>query len=228
MISKNHSNRRAYNWLVYKIGDKFLEKFIDLYKGDMYDLGCGEKPYKAFFENYVDKYIGVDWAGTLHALNADIIADLNKPLPIESGVADTIISLSVMEHLYNPQIMLSESYRILKPGGNIILQVPFQWWIHEEPYDYYRYTIHGLKYMFEEAGFTNIKVEPSSGLFTSIAMKKNYFDLRFVRGPKLLKKIIYSLFIPFWFFRQLLAISMDKIDKNWNLETSGYWVVAQK
>ena len=55
-----------------------------------------------FFYNIVPDNIGVDWSLSIHNLKADIVADLNKLLPIENAVADTIISLSVMEHLYEP------------------------------------------------------------------------------------------------------------------------------
>ena len=79
-------------------------------------------------------------------MKADIVADLNKPLPIESEVADVVVSISVLEHLCEPMTMLSESFRILKPGGSILLQVPWQWWIHEAPYDFYRYSPYGLNY----------------------------------------------------------------------------------
>ncbi|WP_198166338.1 methyltransferase domain-containing protein [Prosthecochloris sp. HL-130-GSB] len=117
MISSTHTNRRPYNWLVYNIGDRFLEKYIPYYKGVMYDLGSGESPYKDFFLQHVDQYIAVDWAESLHDLKADILADLNKPLPIESSVADTVISLSVLEHLHSPRTLLGEAYRILRRGG---------------------------------------------------------------------------------------------------------------
>jgi ubiquinone/menaquinone biosynthesis C-methylase UbiE len=80
-------------------------------------LGAGESPYKTFFLQHAKKYVAVDWAGSLHNTKADIAADLNKPLPIESAVADTVVSLSVMEHLCEPQTMLNEAFRILKPGG---------------------------------------------------------------------------------------------------------------
>lgn len=45
-ISSLHSNRRAYNWLVYDNGDRWLERNVDFYRGVTYDLGCGEAPYK--------------------------------------------------------------------------------------------------------------------------------------------------------------------------------------
>ncbi len=187
MISKNHSNRRAHNWLIYNIGDNFLAKFSPLYTGTLYDLGAGESPYKDFFLQYATHYIAVDWSGSYHATKADIAADLNKPLPIDSSVADTVVSLSVMEHLCEPQMMLNEAFRILKPGGSMVLQVPWQWWIHEAPYDFFRYTPYGLNYLFEKAGFVDINIESQSGYFTTAILKWNYFSNRLVRGPKALR-----------------------------------------
>jgi len=228
MISNNHTNRRPYNWLVYNIGDRFLEKYIPLYKGVMYDLGSGESPYKEFFQKHVDQYIAVDWAECLHDLKADILADLNIPLPIDSNVADTVISLSVLEHLYSPHTMLSEAYRILKRGGAIILQVPFQWQVHEAPHDFFRYTPYGLKHLFEEAGFVDISVDPLTGFFSMIILKLNYFSLGLIRGPKILRMLIESILTPFWYIGQVCAPYLDKIDRNWSRETTGYYVIARK
>lgn len=124
MISKNHSNRNFHNWLIYNINDKFLMKMSHMYTGELYDFGCGESPYKKFFLQFASNYLGVDWSDSLHITKPDIVADLNKHLPIESCIADTIVSFSVLEHLSEPQIMLNEAYRILKPGGHIVIQVP--------------------------------------------------------------------------------------------------------
>jgi SAM-dependent methyltransferase len=228
MISKNHSNRRLYNWLAYDIGDHLLVKNINYYKGILYDLGSGESPFRDFFLQYAEQYIAVDWSGSFHTTNADIAADLNKPLPIESEVADAVVSLSVLEHLCEPQMMLNEAFRILKPRGGIVLQVPWQWWIHEAPYDYFRYTPYGLKYLFQKAGFVNILVEAQAGYFTTTVLKWNYFTRRFIRGPKPLRWLIKAILLPFWYLGQKIAPLLDKLDRNWALETSGYYVTARK
>lgn len=227
-ISQKHSNRRAHNWLIYDIGDHFLLKFSSSFKAVLYDLGAGESPYKEFFLQYADKYIAVDWAGSYHNTKADIAADLNKPMPIEAEVADTVVSLSVLEHLCEPQIMLNEAFRIHKPGGAIVLQVPWQWWIHEAPYDFFRYTPFGLKYLFEKAGFAEVVVEPQSGFFTMWILKANYFSQRFIRGPRTLRWAIRAILLPFWYLGQKAAPLLDKLDRNWALETSGYYVTAKK
>ena len=85
-VSLPHANRQAHNWLVYEDGDRILTDRIPDYKGILCNLGCGEAPYRAFFEQYVDRYIGIDWSESLHAIHADIIADLNAPLPMASEV----------------------------------------------------------------------------------------------------------------------------------------------
>jgi SAM-dependent methyltransferase len=217
------------NWLALKINNTITKNSCDKYiKGTVYDLGCGERPYEEDILKVADKYIGVDWGGTLHNLKADIVSDLNKLLPIESDVADTVTSFQVMEHLSEPQTMLNEAYRILKRDGNIILTVPFQWWVHEAPYDYFRYTPYGLKYMFEKAGFVDIKVTPNTGFFVMWILKMNYFSSRFIRGPRPLRWIIKAVLIPIWFISQVLAPLLDKLDRHPELETGGYTVVARK
>lgn len=228
MISKTHTNRRAHNWLAYQTSDRFLQRFIPLYKGTLYDLGAGESPYKDFFLQHAQHYVAVDWTGSFHATKADIAADLNQPLPIESGIADTVVSLSVMEHLCEPQNMLNEAFRILKPGACIVLQVPWQWWIHEAPYDFFRYTPYGLKYLMKKAGFADVKVEPQAGFFTTMALKANYFSMRFIRGPKPLRWAIKACLVPIWYFGQKAAPILDRLDNDWALEASGYFVTARK
>lgn len=226
--SEFHSNKKPYNWLIYDISDKWLESYSKYYKGTLVDLGCGEAPHRNYFLQYVDKYIGVDWTNTLHNSKADIISDLNKKIEIENDFADTIISLSVMEHLCEPQIFLNESYRILKKDGTIILGVPWMWWIHEAPHDYFRYTPYGLKYMFEKAGYKDIQVQPTTGFFSMWFLKMNYFSLKWIKGSKIRKAFTKAFLIPFWYTSQKLAPWLDNKHRGWSLESAGFFVIAKK
>lgn len=226
--SEFHSNKKPYNWLIYNISDKWLESYSKYYKGTLVDLGCGEAPHKNYFLQYVDKYIGVDWTNTLHNSKADIISDLNKEIKIEDDFADTIISLSVMEHLCEPQTFLNESYRILKKDGTIILGVPWMWRIHEAPHDYFRYTPYGLKYMFEKAGYKDIHIQPTSGFFTMWFLKMNYFSLKWIKGSKIRRSFTRGFLIPFWYLSQKLAPWLDSKHRGWSLESAGFFVVAKK
>jgi ubiquinone/menaquinone biosynthesis C-methylase UbiE len=115
--SEFHSNRGWHNWVIYNIGDKFLEKYSKHLKGHLVDLGCGEAPFKNYFLQFADKYTGVDWLNAFHNSGINVVSDLNVGINLDDEVADSIISLSVMEHLCEPQVFLNESYRILKKGG---------------------------------------------------------------------------------------------------------------
>ncbi len=223
-----HPNRAPHNWLIYEINDRFLQESSRYCRGTLYDLGCAESPYKDFFLRYASSYVGVDRGDSLHELSADVFADLNEPLPIASEAADTVVSMSVIEHLSQPWVMLGEAHRILKPDGWFILQVPFQWWVHGDPHDYYRYTSDGLRMLLTEAGFESIVVTPTGGFFTMGAMKLNYFSLRSIRGPRLLQHLMRLVLPPLWLADQHAAPWLDRLDQNWSLEAPGYWAVARK
>jgi hypothetical protein len=53
--------------------------------------------------------------------------------------------------------------RLIKPGGKLLLNVPFLYWLHEEPYDYYRYTKFALRRFAEEAGFEIVLIKKLGG-----------------------------------------------------------------
>jgi len=226
--SRSHSNKQQYNWLAYKIMDRWLEEYSKYYKGILVDLGCGTAPYKEFFLQYAEKYIGVDWTNTLHNSKADIVSNLNEKIELSDSYADTIVSLSVMEHLCEPQIFLNESYRILKEDGVMILQVPFQWWVHEAPYDYFRFTPYGLKYIFGKAGFQDIHIQPQAGFFTMWFLKMNYFSLRWIKGSKIRRMITKACLVPIWYLAQKAAPWLDRKHRSWSLESVGFFVIAKK
>lgn len=214
--------------MIYNIGDRFLHKNSAHYKGVLYDLGAGESPYRDFFLKHVDKYVAVDWPQTLHESQADVSANLNELLPIADAVADTVVSISVMEHLYEPQMMLNEALRILKPGGMMLLQVPWQWQIHEAPHDYFRYTPYALEYLLTRAGLVDITIEAQSGFFTTWVLKFNYFSLRLVGGTAIRSWFAKILLYPLWYIGQKVAPVLDKLDHNWQAEACGYFLLARK
>lgn len=132
---------------------KELSRFIS---GRVLDVGCGQKPYRSLFE--VEEYVGMDvgQSGHDHKNEAiDVFYD-GKVFPFEDNSFDSVISNEVLEHVFNPSEHLSEIYRVLKPGGNLLITVPFLWDEHEQPYDYARYSSFGLKHLLETNGLVVI------------------------------------------------------------------------
>lgn len=220
-------SRSSHNWLMKKaLNDKVRSRLGDL-SGLVIDLGCGTRPFEADILRHASRYIGVDWSNTLHGCNADIVSDLNKPLPIRDGAVDHVVSFEVMEHLAEPRVMLGEAFRVLRKGGQLTLSVPFQWWVHEEPWDFYRYTRHGLQYMLDKAGFTNVKVAPTTGFWSMWFLKLNYQTLRLIRGPRPVATLVRVALTAFWWANQQLAIRLDRVWSE-DRETAGYFVTATK
>lgn len=227
-ISFQHSNRRAYNWAAYDAFDRSLAECSGSFHGKLLDLGAGEAPYKKFFLEHARQYIAVDWSATIHDSAADVVADLNRELPFVDCAVDSIVGLSVLEHIRQPRLLVGESFRVLKPGGHFVLQVPWQWGIHEAPHDYYRYSTFGLQAILCEAGFVDVAVKPIAGFFSMIVLKINYFSMRFVCGGKFRRRLLFCLFYPMWWLGQFMARYLDFLDRDWNIEGTGYFVVARK
>lgn len=205
-----------------------LERNSKYFQGDVLDFGCGEMPYRDYILKHASTYRGVDWPGTKHELRAEVFADLNKSIPLADEIADTIVSFSVLEHLYNPLGMLNEANRILKTGGHLVLSVPWQWQVHEAPHDYYRYSPYGLRHLLSQADFSVVSISPTGGAFSTLALKASYLLARLARGPRPVRLLLRLMVLPIQFFLQLVAPILDRFDKNWSLEAPGYSVVAKK
>lgn len=81
--------------------------------------------------------------------NADVAGDAHS-LPFIDGCLDGVWLCAVMEHLSGPFDVGDEVYRILKPGGFVLVTVPFIQPRHGSPHDYFRYTIDGLRSVFKD------------------------------------------------------------------------------
>lgn len=120
--------------------------------GDLLDLGCGHAPLYATYKDHAQSVTLVDWQNSLHQNpHLDYVHDLNEPLTMFADSSfDTIIMSDVLEHLARPSQLLAEARRVLRPAGCLLLNVPFLYWLHEQPHDYYRYTRFGLEWLLSE------------------------------------------------------------------------------
>ena len=218
----NKIDLSSFKWLALKVNNDSLNSHLHVLKGRVVDLGCGTSPYKEDILKVAHQYVGVDWENSLHdQSNVDVFADLTKKLPFEESFADTVVSFQVMEHLPEPDFFLSECYRILKPGGNLLITVPFMWQVHEAPHDYFRYTRYGLEYLLGKNHFEAIEVKENTGFWQTLALKFNYHSARFAHGP------IKFLLVPIWWLTQTVSPWLDRYDQNPG-ETASYTVIARK
>lgn len=139
------------------------------------DVGCGLRPYESCFP--AGSYVGVD----IEVSGRD--ADLKAPdhyydgrtLPFSADNFDGIISTQVLEHVPDPRGLLAEMHRVIKPGGALIISLPFVWQEHEEPYDFFRFSRFGIADLLERTGFEVDSIAKDTGAIETLAMTLNVY-----------------------------------------------------
>jgi SAM-dependent methyltransferase len=126
-----------------------LGKHVD---GVTLDVGCGQKPYEKLFRS--SRYVGLEIDNPENRMTkkADFFYD-GTTFPFGDSSFDSVVTNEVLEHIFVPDVFLREIHRVLRPGGVLLMSVPFVWDEHEQPLDYARYSSFGLRSMLERNGF---------------------------------------------------------------------------
>jgi SAM-dependent methyltransferase len=126
------------------------------------DFGCGKGEYITAFRQLKLKVVGVD--SRVETQPGYHKCDIEKEhLPFVDNTFDVIFSKSTIEHIHNPDHLFNELYRVLKPGGKVILMTPDWETNYKEFYiDYSHVTPYTRKSLREALlifGFKNVNVE---------------------------------------------------------------------
>ena len=138
-----------------------MRRFLAGRDGRVLDLGCGDSPYRSFVSEN-STYIRLDMMADCAP---DIIADAVK-LPFRAESFDLIISSQVGEFVPNPDILVAECHRVLKPGGTIVFSVPFFWQNQPFEADNYRFTISSMHRLF--SAFTDVEIRPNGNKWQTL------------------------------------------------------------
>jgi 2-polyprenyl-3-methyl-5-hydroxy-6-metoxy-1,4-benzoquinol methylase len=194
-------------------------------KGKLLDLGCGKVSLFFAYKDYVIDNICVDWGNTLHKSEyLDCECDLTEDLPFKDGEFDTIVLSDVLEHIPQPEHLWKEMSRMLSINGKLIMNVPFYYWIHEHPHDYYRYTKFALQRFIEGAGFRMIQIAPIGGVPEIIA---DIFSKNILYLPKIGHSLaLFAQWLTLAFIKTKLGEKISETTKE-NFPF-GYFLVAEK
>lgn len=193
--------------------------------GRLLDLGCGSVPLFCAYRDYISDNICVDWENTLHKNKyLDLECDLTKPLPFQNEEFDTIILSDVLEHVPQPENLWREMVRVLSVDGKIIMNVPFYYWLHEQPHDYYRYTEFALRRFVEKSGMKVIKLECMGG---APEIMTDIFAKSISRVPKIGR---FLAALAQWVTLSLLKTTIGKKVSRATMHVFpfGYFLIAQK
>jgi len=97
--------------------------------------------------------------------NCQFVADGHR-IPLATGSVDGVVVQAVLEHVLNPQLVVDEIHRVLRPGGLVYADTPFLQPVHEGPYDFTRFSESGHRYLFRR--FAVRKSGASAGLGTQL------------------------------------------------------------
>jgi SAM-dependent methyltransferase len=101
-----------------------------------------------------------------------VIADGHR-VPLRSQSVDGVVIQAVLEHVLEPELVVSELRRVLRPGGIVYADTPFMQQVHEGPYDFTRYTESGHRYLFRH--FAEVSSGAVGGVGTSLIWSIAYF-----------------------------------------------------
>ncbi len=91
------------------------------------DIGCGsEYSLLKTVEPFIGSGVGIDFKvrETENTKIKTMRMRMTDSLPFESETFDIVTMLAVLEHLADPLRMMSETERVLKRGGRVVLTVP--------------------------------------------------------------------------------------------------------
>lgn len=127
----------------------------------------------------------------------DVVLDLTKPLPLADNSFDVALLFNCLYIFVNPEQVLREINRIIRPGGFLLLITPFIFNEAPEPTDYWRFTSQGLRQVLSQGGFREIKIIPFGERFTAVIFLLNKFlVLNFLRPLFYLSAIWLDKLVP--------------------------------
>ena len=132
-----------------------------------------------------------------------------------------ICCFEVLEHTHNPLKAIENIFSILEKGDIVLVSVPFNFHIHDEPYDYYRFTYYGLKMLFKN--FSDITIKKRNGWLESIFVN----IIRLEKENNLLSRMCGRIFLLLYYLLLPIILVFQKIFTSDKL-TTGYFVEAIK
>ena len=118
------------------------------------DIGAQNGPYARYFP----RRIGLD---IRPGAGVRVIGDAQQ-LGIRDASVDLVLCTEVLEHLPEPQRAIDEMYRVLAPGGQLLLTTRFLFPIHDAPHDYFRFTKYGLRYLLRRFEIVEVREETTT------------------------------------------------------------------
>ena len=233
-------------WIDWSLLRRSIEELPPHSRGWLLDLGCSEGPYRTLFEERVERYIGLEYPPAILEKRPDLWDVLyiakrtievfgdGTSLPFADGSFDTVLATEVLEHLPTPDLAVAEAARILKPGGKLLVTVPFCQPLHELPGDYYRFTPASLEKMVRDVGLVPVEIKPRGNYALAVGAVSAQFlsrwlatSVRLPDGSVKLSRWRNLVFMPLFALVQVFFHLASKVTSDTTF-CLGYTVIAKK
>jgi SAM-dependent methyltransferase len=207
------------------------------------DAGAGKRPYAPLFKRQC--YESCDMPGGFYQHPHDFECWLHD-IPQPDNSYDAVVLTQVLEHVPNPEAVLRELARILRPAGKVLLSVPLNGPLHGEPWHFFQFTHYGIAELARRTNFEVGEIEKVGGAFWQFGKRlpdafnkllKQYDPFRArKRGQPLAIAIGMTLaLLPLWLLTYPLSAWLlrplfywlDRLDRNKEF-TLGYTAVLIK
>jgi ubiquinone/menaquinone biosynthesis C-methylase UbiE len=213
--------------------DEFYSRAISYFPkgGKILDIGGKKKKKRGQFD--IEKYdFKVEYVNIDEKTEPDYLCNATN-INVEANIFDGVICSELLEHVPDPKEVLLETYRVLKPGGVLLLCVPFMFHIHADPYDYGRYTDFYWKSTLTKINFSAVVIEKQGLFFSVIANMLKAFANEMQKEKKPQNRLKRRLFHKAVAWGEKKAFELEnkpyfKNHKFFNSFTTGYGIVAVK
>lgn len=140
---------RELDHLIFRDLLKVVGRFAEGCEGDLLDYGSGGSPYRSLFPK-VRRYVAAD---ILPGPRVTLALGADGSVPLPDASMDSVLSTQVLEHVPDPHRYLREAWRVLRPGGRMLVTTHGLYIEHGCPFDFHRWTAVGLAAAGRNAGF---------------------------------------------------------------------------
>jgi SAM-dependent methyltransferase len=199
--------------------DRDLEASRKYMKGTVLDIGGGRKRGR-FVRNPDARWIIVD---INRQLCPDVMADAHL-MPVRSASIDCIKCTELLEHVRDPEEIVTEMARVLKPGGVLILSIPFLFPLHSDPFDFQRLTDVKIKGLLSR-DFRVLTIKKQGLFFTVLAgmVRQAIFNAR-----PAIRVALYPLGLLMDVATRLDGIPAVSRSGFYSSYTTGFFTLAEK
>ena len=179
------------NWLVLRKRRQLFRRWLSALPGSelkVLDIGGRIQPYRVLLGDRCAKYVAID-------LKASPLVDIvgrAEQLPLPNTQFDLIFCTQVLQYIPNPRVVIGEIYRVLRPGGFLLLSVPFVF-PRDSELEYWRFLPGAIRLLL--SAFSSIEVAPEGNTIVGLIRTASICLVTFIK-PAALRPLLRFTIVP--------------------------------